>query len=145
MAHVSTYLNFPHQTEEAFLFYRAVFGGEFNGPIRRFGDMPPQPGMPPMPAEMANLVMHVELLINGGHMLMGTDAPEAMGFKVNMGNNVHINLHIDSRAETRRLFDALSAGGNVSMELQDMFWGDYFGSCTDRFGVNWMFSCAAKA
>ena len=89
--------------------------------------------------------MHVELPILGGHNIMATDAPASMGFDVNFGNNVHINLQTDTRAETQKLFKALSAGGVVSMELQDMFWGDYFGSCTDKFGVQWMFNCQEKA
>jgi PhnB protein len=92
-----------------------------------------------------NLVMHVGLPILGGHLLMGTDAPESMGFSVKMGNNSYICLSPDSRAETKRLFDALSAGGKVDMELQDMFWGSYFGSCSDRFGVQWMFDCVEQA
>jgi PhnB protein len=101
--------------------------------------------MPPLAASDKNLIMHIELPILGGHVLMGTDAPETMGFQVNFGNNVHINLEPDTRAETKTLFDALSQGGQVTMELQDMFWGDYFGSCTDKFGVQWMFNCAEKA
>ena len=146
MSSVSTYLNFPRNTEEAFNFYKYVFGGDFfGGKIMRFGDMPPQQGAPPMAEGDKNLVIHVALPITGGHMLMGTDAPETMGFKVNFGNNVHINLQIDTRDETRNLFKALSAGGVVSMDLQDMFWGDYFGSCTDKFGVQWMFNCPEKA
>jgi len=146
MASTSTYLNFPRNTEEAFNFYKTVFGGEFGGPgIMRFSDIPPQEGMPPMAEEDKKLVMHVELPILGGHKLMGTDAPESMGFKVNMGNNVYISLQPDTRVETKRLFDALSAGGKVSMDLQDMFWGDYYGSCTDKFGVQWMFNCSEKA
>ena len=146
MSSVSTYLNFPRNTEEAFKFYKSVFGGDFfGGKIMRFGDMPPQQGAPPMAEGDKNLVIHVALPITGGHMLMGTDAPETMGFKVNFGNNVHINLQIDTRDETRNLFKALSAGGVVSMDLQDMFWGDYFGSCTDKFGVQWMFNCPEKA
>ena len=88
--------------------------------------------------------MHIELPITGGHVLMGTDAPESMGFNVNFGNNVHISLEPDTRAETKKLFDALSAGGKVTMELQVMFWGAYYGSCTDKFGVNWMVNCTEK-
>lgn len=141
MAKVSTYLNFVRQTEEAFMFYKSVFGGKFIGPIARFGDVPPQEGMPPLADEDRNLVMHVELPILGGHSLMGTDAPESMGFKVNFGNNISINLQPDTRKETKHLFDALSEGGKVTMPLQDMFWGDYFGSCFDKFGVQWMFNC----
>jgi PhnB protein len=145
MARVSTYLNFANKTEEAFIFYKSVFGGEFTAPgIRRMGDIPPADGMPPVSDAVKNLVMHIELPITGGHILMGTDAPEQMGFTVNFGNNVHINLETDTRAETKRLFDALSAGGKVSSELQDMFWGAYFGSCTDKYGVQWMFNCNEK-
>ena len=145
MASVSTYLNFPNYTEEAFNFYKSVFKTEFNGTgVMRFKDIPPQDGAPPMGDDLKNLVMHVELPITGGHVLMGTDAPEQMGFKVNFGNNVYINLQPDSREETRRLFSALSEGGKVEMQLQDMFWGDYFGSCKDKYGVQWMFNCSAK-
>jgi PhnB protein len=146
MASVGTYLNFPRNTEEAFTFYRSVFGGEFTGDgIMRMGDAPPQEGTPPLSEADKNLVMHVALPLFGGHLLMGTDAPESMGFSVKMGNNSYICLSPDSRAETKRLFDALSAGGKVEMELQDMFWGSYFGSCSDRFGVQWMFDCVEQA
>ncbi len=146
MARVSTYLNFVNNTEAAFNFYKSVFGGEFgNNGITRFGDMPPQEGMPPLPEKDKNLIVHIELPIVGGHVLMGTDAPESMGFHVNFGNNVHINLEPDTRKETKRLFDALSAGGKVTMELQDMFWGAYYGSCSDKYGVQWMVNCTEKA
>ena len=77
-------------------------------------------------------------------MLMGTDAPESMGFKLVQGNNVYINLEPDTRTQTDKLFKALSAGGKVEMEPQEMFWGDYFGSCADKFGVLWMFNCSSK-
>jgi len=141
MAKVSTYLNFPRNTEEAFNFYKSVFGTEFSGyGIMRFGDIPASDGMPPIPDEDKNLVMHMELPISGGHVLMGSDAPESMGFTINKGNNVHIMLQPDSRDETERLFSALSAGGVVTQPLQDMFWGDYYGSCTDKYGVQWMFN-----
>lgn len=144
MARVSTYLNFKDNTEEAFNFYRSVFGGDFNGGIARFKDIPPQEGMPPLADADKDLVMHIELPIIGGHVLMGTDAPESFGFKMNFGNNVHINLEPDTRDETKRLFDKLSAGGRVTMPLQDMFWGAYYGSCTDKYGVQWMVNCNAK-
>ena len=145
MASVSTYLNFSRNTEEAFNFYKSVFGGEFFGNgIMRFGDVPPTPGTPSISEADRNLVMHVELRILDSHTLMGTDAPESMGFKVNFGNNSYINLQPDTREETNRLFKQLSSGGVVTMELQDMFWGDYFGSCTDKFGVQWMFNCNEK-
>lgn len=146
MARVSTYLNFPRNTEEAFNFYKSAFGGQFSGGgIARFSDIPPAGDTPPLAEGDKNLVMHIELPILGGHILMGTDAPESMGFNVNFGNNVYINLEPDTREETKRLFEALSAGGKVTMELQNMFWGAYYGSCIDKFGVQWMFNCAAKA
>jgi PhnB protein len=144
MARTSTYLNFPRETEEAFNFYKSVFKTEFTGDIQRMGDVPPQPGMPPMADADKNLVMHVELPILGGHILMGTDAPESMNMKVVYGNNISINLEPDTRVETERLFKALSAGGKVGMPLAEMFWGGYFGSCTDKYQVRWMFNCVSK-
>lgn len=144
MASVSTYLNFPRQTEEAFNFYKSVFGTEFVDGIQRMGQVPPQEGQPPLAEEDKNLVMHVALPILAGHLLMGTDAPESMGFKVNFGNNVYINLEPDTRVELDTLFNALSEGGKVEMKPQEMFWGDYFGSCTDKYGVQWMFNCSSK-
>lgn len=145
MANVNTYLNFLDQTEEAFLFYQSIFGGEFTGGVRRFGDMPPQEGQTPMSAETKQQVMHVSLPILGGvHTLMGNDCPPEMGFTVNVGNNVHISVSPDSREETKKLFEALAEGGTVTMELQDMFWGAYYGSCTDKFGIQWMFNYENK-
>jgi PhnB protein len=144
MPRVNTYLNFPGNTEKAFNFYKSVFGGDFVGGINRFSSVPPQEGMPQISEADKNLVMHVALPILGGHMLMGTDAPESMGFKVQFGNNVYISLEPDTREETKKLFEALSEGGKVEMELQDMFWGDYYGSCSDKYGVNWMFNCSNK-
>ena len=146
MARTNTYLNFLHNTEEAFNFYRSVFGCEFGGiGVARFGDIPAQPGMPAMAEADKNLIMHIELAITGGHVLMATDAPESMGFNVNFGNNVHISLEPDTRVETKKLFEALSVGGSITMPLQEMFWGAYYGSCTDKFGVQWMFNCTQKA
>jgi PhnB protein len=145
MAKVSTYLNFSRNTEEAFNWYKSIFGGEFSGGgIARFGDIPTSEGMPPLANEDKNLIMHIELPLLGGHVLMGTDAQESMGFKVNFGNNVHINLEPDTKTETKRLFDALSEGGKITMELQQTFWGAYYGSCIDKFGVQWMFNCTEK-
>ena len=145
MARTSTYLNFNRNTEEAFNFYQTIFGGDFgNGGIKRMGIVPTMQGMPAMADDDKNLVMHVELEILAGHVLMGTDAPESMGFKMNFGNNVYINLEPDTKAETQRLFDGLSADGTVTMNLQMMFWGAFYGSCTDKFGVQWMFNCAGE-
>ncbi len=144
MSRVSTYLNFPRHTEEAFLFYKSVFGTEFVRPIARLGECPAMPGQPPMAEADRNLVLHVQLPILGGHILMGTDAPESMGFSLTPGNNMHISLEPDTRAEADRLFAALSAGGKADMPMTDMFWGAYFGQITDRFGIRWMINCEAK-
>ena len=144
MARVSTYLNFTRNTEEAFLFYKSVFKTEFEGPINRFGDGPGCPGQPPLPEADKRLIMHVALPILGGHVIMGTDAPESMGFTLNQGNNLYLNLEPDTRAETDRLYAALGEGGKKEQPLQEMFWGAYWGFLIDRFGVRWMFNCAAK-
>ena len=144
MARTSTYLNFARSTEEAFNFYKSVFGTEFVGGIARFGDIPAQEGQPPISDDDKQLVMNVQLPILGGHLLMGTDAPESMGFQLNQGNNVYICLDPDTRAEADRLFAALSEEGEVEMGMEEMFWGDYFGSLVDKFGARWMINCTSK-
>jgi PhnB protein len=142
MARVSTCLNFQGKTEEAFKFYKSVFKTEFGGNgIHRFGEIPENPATP-LSAEEKEQIMHIELPITGGHVLMGTDAPESMGFRITFGNNLYINLEPDTKAETNRLYDELTKNGTVIMPLRDMFWGSYFGTCTDQFGVNWMFNCS---
>lgn len=144
MASTSIYLNFPGNTEEVFNYYKEIFGTEFKGEIHRMGQVPPQPGMPELREEDKDKVMHVALPILGGTLLMGTDTLSFMP-PVTFGNNIYINLEPDTRMETDRLFAALSAGGKVETPLQEMFWGDYYGSCTDKYGVQWMFNCAKKA
>lgn len=144
MATTSIYLNFSDNTEKVFEFYRTVFGGEFIGGISRFGEAPPQEGFPPLAPEDKNLVMHVALPLLGGVVLRGTDAPASMGFQIRPGNSVYISLHPDSREEADRLFKALSAGGKVEMPMADMFWGAYYGSFTDQFGVQWMINYDKK-
>ena len=145
MAQTSTYLNFARSTEEAFTFYKSVFGTEFIGGISRHGDVPVPEGQPGPSDEDKNLVINVQLPILGGHLLQGTDVPESMGVTVNQGNNVYICLHPDTRADADALFAALAAGGRVEQPLQEMFWGDYFGSLVDRFGVQWMVNCTSQA
>jgi PhnB protein len=140
MARVTTYLNFMENTEEAFRFYASVFGTEL-GPLMRLGDAPGDPSMPALSDHDKNLVMHVELPILAGHVLMATDMVESMGHELKIGNNVTINLEPDTRAETDRLYEALSHGGTDGSGMQDMFWGSYWGTCLDRFGVRWMFNC----
>lgn len=144
-ARVTTYLNFPGKTEEAFNFYKNIFKGEFTGEgLKRFGDIEMPAEYPPMDEETKRLIIFAELTILGGHVLMATDSPESMGFKMQHGNNMHINLEPENKEETKRLFDALSAEGNITMPLQDMFWGSYFGTCVDKYGINWMFSFTQK-
>ena len=136
---VSSYLNFDGKTEEAFLFYRQVFKTEFLGKgIERFGDIPAEPGNPPVAEGIKKMVLHVELPILGGHILMGTDAPKEMGFTLSKGNNMHLCLEPETREEADRLFNELSAGGNVTMPMANMFFGAYFGEFSDQYGINWM-------
>lgn len=142
---VSTYLNFNNSTEAAFNFYKSVFGGEFTGGIMRFGDIPPSEDLPQLPEAELQLVMHMMLELPCGHVLMGSDAPESMGFKIKQGNSVYIMLAPETRIETKRLFDALSQDGVIEQDLKEMFWGDYYGSCRDKFGTQWMFNCEEKA
>lgn len=144
MARVSTYLNFANQTEEAFNFYKSVFGTDFVGEIARMGDAPPQPGQPELSETDKDLVMHIQLPIVGDHMLHGTDAPESLGFTVDQGNNIYIMLELDRREDADRYFSALSGGGAIEMPLSVQFWGDYFGSLIDKYGVRWMFNVAGE-
>jgi PhnB protein len=145
MATVGTYLNFKGEAEAAFTFYKSVFGTEFTGEISRFGDMPPHEGQPAIPEGEKALVLHVGLPILGGHLLMGSDVPSSMGGDgLIKGNNTYISLHPDTRAEADRIFAALSEGGKVEMGMSEEFWGDYFGSLKDRFGVQWMISTQSK-
>lgn len=144
MSKVSIYLNFAKETEEAFNFYKEVFNTSYEIGILRFGDIPQEPDAPELPEDVKKLVMHIELPILGGFTLMGSDAPEAMGYKVNKGNNTHIMLQPDTRDETKRIFDALAQDGIVETQLQEMFWGDYYGSLKDKFGIFWMFNCREK-
>lgn len=138
-ARVSTYLNFPGNTEEAMLFYKSVFRTEFVGKgLQRFGEIPEGDGNPPIPDAIKDMILHVELPITGGHILMATDAPKEMGFTLNRGNNMHICIEPESREEAKRIFDELSSGGTVTMPLEDMFFGAYFGEFSDKYGINWM-------
>ncbi|HVY75357.1 MAG TPA: SRPBCC domain-containing protein [Puia sp.] len=144
-ARVCSYLNFPGNTEEVFLFYKSVFKTEFVGKgIQRFGDIPADANHPPVAEAVKKMVLHVELPITGGHILMATDAPKEMGFTLVQGNNMHICIEPETRAEAKRIFDELSAGGNITMPLADMFFGSYFGEFTDKYGINWMINFQNK-
>ncbi len=139
MAKVSIYLNFQGNTEEAFNFYKSVFGTEFTMPPMRFKDMPPQPNAPKLSEKEANGVMHVSLPILAGTVIMGTDMLESMGHKLVVGNNTTISLEPDSKEDTDRLFNLLSEGGTETAPMRQEFWG-YWGCCLDKFGVRWMFN-----
>jgi PhnB protein len=104
------------------------------------GDVPGDPNHPLNDADK-NLVMNVQLPILGGHILMGTDAPETMGFKLNAGNNSHIMLEPDTLEETEQIFAALSVGGVIEMPLTKMFWGAHYASFRDQYGIQWMLNC----
>ncbi len=143
MSRVSTSLNFMGQTEEAFRFYGSVFGTDIAGPIFRMSDMSGPDG-PQLSDTEKNLVGHIELPILAGHVLMGTDMVESMGHHLKIGNNVTINLEPDTRAETDRLYAALSEGGSESTGMSQMPWG-YWGCTLDKFGIRWMFNCYEQA
>lgn len=136
MTTVNTYLTFDGNCEEAFLFYQSVFGGEFPY-IGKFGEMPPQEGMPPLSEEDKNRILHISLPISSETMIMGSDIMSGMQ-KLNVGNNFSLSLDVDSKEEANKLFGKLSVGGTVTMPLEDTFWGAYFGMWTDKFGINWM-------
>lgn len=135
MAKLNVYLNFAGNAEEAFQFYKSVFGGEFTQ-ITRYKDMP-MPGMT-IPTEDENKIMHMGLPIGKEDVLMVSDALESMGQKIVQGNNVYLSLHPETKEEADRIFNALSAGGQIEMSMADMPWGDYYGSFKDKFGVMWM-------
>ena len=139
MTTVNVYLTFKDNCEEAFNFYRSVFGGEFSY-VGRFGDMPPQEGMPPVSEAEKNNIMHISLPISKETALMGSDTSEGYGSGVVVGNNCSVSINTDSKSEADRLFNQLSAGGKVTMPMEDTFWGSYFGMFTDKFGINWMVS-----
>jgi PhnB protein len=140
MSRVSTYLNFMGTTEEAFNFYRSVFGTELVGDPAWMGDIPSGPGGPGLSDSEKSLIAHIELPILAGHVLMGTDMLESMGHELRVGNNVTINLEPDTRTETDRLHTALSEGGSESTGMQEMPWA-YWGCTLDKFGIRWMFNC----
>ncbi len=138
MATVNPYLVFNGICEEAFLFYKSVFGGEFQY-IGRFGEMPPSddPNCPPTLAEEANRIMHVSLPIGKETILMGSDSTSQSG-DVIIGTNISVSINTDSKEEADRLFNGLSTDGNVVMPMTSTFWGAYFGMFSDRFGIHWM-------
>ena len=141
MASVSTYINTLGRTEEAFEFYRSVFGGEFTDLVR-FGDMDMGPASANLSDADKNCILHIELPILGGHVIEGTDALTSLGHDLQVGTNFSINLHPDSREEADRLYAGLSVGSAHAPGMADMPWGAYWGSFEDRFGIRWMINQA---
>ena len=140
---IHPYLNFEGKTEQAFRLYESVLGGTLTE-IHRFGSMPQEDGFQLTP-EQENLVLHVGLELPDGQMIMASDMIEGMGPERVEGNNVSISIHPASRQEADRIFTALAEGGTITMPIADQFWGDYFGSLTDRFGINWMVNYSEAA
>lgn len=135
---VNPYVNFKGNCEEAFNYYKGVFGGKFDY-IGRFSEMPSDPNQP-LPAEAANLIMHVSLPISAETSLMGSDVLDGFGPPTVMGNNFMISINAATKNDADRFYNQLSAGGHASMPMSNTFWGSYFGMLTDKFGINWMIS-----
>ncbi len=135
MVKLNPYLNFAGNTEEAFNFYKSVFGGEFTSMVR-FKDMPME-GVN-IPKKDQNKIMHIGLPIGRDNLLMATDTLESLGQTLVQGNNISISIHPENKKEADRIFSALSRGGTIEMPISDQAWGDYFGSLKDKFGVQWM-------
>ncbi|MGQ3014471.1 MAG: VOC family protein [Flavobacteriales bacterium] len=136
MAQVNAYLNFKGNCEEAFNFYRSVFGGEFPF-VGRYKDMPPTEGSHASETD-GEKIMHISLPISKETILMGSDIGGEWASHTVIGNNIQLSVNTDSEEEANRIFNALSASGRVNMPLEKTFWGALFGMFTDKFGINWM-------
>lgn len=143
MTTANVYLTFDGNCEEAFNFYKSVFGGEFSY-LGRFKDMPPTEGVSPMSKEQGDQIMHVSIPVSKETIIMGSDSGGEWGPKLTVGNNFSISLTTDSKDEADRLFNGLSENGVVQMPMQSTFWGDYFGNFSDKFGIGWMISFPEK-
>lgn len=134
MPRVNTYLNFLEQSEEAFAFYCDIFNPGYDCPVMRFGDLE---GMP-LSEEDKSKILHIELPIMNGHVLMGTDVLKSSGHEVRIGNNTTVSLEFDSREDALENYEQLAAGGSESTGMADMPWGAYWGCTLDKFGIRWM-------
>jgi PhnB protein len=139
MTKVNAYITFNGNCEEAFLFYKSVFGGEFLY-IGRYKDVPMADRQIFRP-ENDEKIMHVSLPVSTETILMGSDNAEANGQGTIIGNNISLSIHTDNKVEADRLFTGLSVGGQIKMPMNQTFWGAYFGVFTDRFGINWLINC----
>ena len=135
-------MNFMGKTEEAFNFYKKVFGTEVTS-LTRMKDMPRPEGAPTLSEAESNLIMNIQLPITNGHVLMATDMIASMGHQVNVGNNVTIALDLDSKEEAEHIYSQLLTNSpENSGPLAQMPWGALWGSCQDQYGIRWMVSCA---
>lgn len=139
MTLVNVYLTFEGNCEEAFNFYKSVFGGEFSF-LGRYKEMPPMEGQTPIEGEAGEKIMHMSLPISTETNLMGSDTGGEWASNFKQGNNFSISITTDTREEADRIFNGLAEGGQITMPLASTFWGDYFGMLTDKFGINWMMS-----
>jgi PhnB protein len=137
MSRLNIYLNFPGNAEEAFNFYKSVFGGEFAS-VMRWENNPGCGDMPSLTEEDKKRIMHIALPIGDGNVLMGSDWPGDFAGQLNPGNNFSVAYSAVSREDADRVFASLSADGKVNMPMDNMFWGSYWGSLTDKFGIQWM-------
>jgi PhnB protein len=136
MAQINPYLHFNGNAEEAFNFYKSVFGGEF-AMVMRFKDIPGSPD-PSFNQKEAEKIMHIALPIGSKDILMGSDTPEAMGKHNENETRSKISISAESKEEADKLFQGLSAGGSVEVPISNSFWGSYFGMFRDKFGIEWM-------
>jgi PhnB protein len=142
MARVNTYLNFIGKTEEAFNFYKEVFGTEITS-LTRMKDMPRPEGAPSLAESEGNLIMNIQMPITNGHVLMATDMIVSMGHNLKVGNNVTISLDLDSQEEAEKIYNKLLTNSpENSGPLAPMPWGALWGSCEDQYGIRWMISYA---
>ena len=142
MLKLNPYLNFLGETEEAFDFYKSVFGGEFLL-LQRFKDVEDLPEKDKMSEADLEKIMHISLRI-GDNILMGTDALESLDQELVVGNNISLSLSPSTREEADRLFEALKVGGTVAMPMMEAFWGAYFGMVDDAYGIKWMINYDPK-
>jgi len=140
MSTINPYLTFDGNCEEAFNFYKSVFGGEFVY-VGRFKDMPAEFSVPDSEKEK---IMHIALPISNETILMGSDTSQAFGKALTVGDNISISINADTEDESKRLFNELSVGGNITMPFEKTFWGALFGSFTDKYGINWMVNFALE-
>ena len=135
MAQINPYIHFNGNAEEAFLFYKSVFGGEF-AMISKFKDM----SIPesPMSEKEAEKIMHIALPIGNHSILMGSDTPEFMGKHNENETRSKISISAESKTEADHIFNGLSEGGTIEMPIEESPWGSYFGMFRDKFGIEWM-------